>query len=113
MHEVGIIQNTLAMALKQAEREGARHIHALRMRVGVMSGVVRDALDFAFEVAVKGTLAEGARLVVEDVPVGCLCRSCRREFEPLVDSFECPSCHGTDLDLCHGREIELASLEVS
>ena len=113
MHEVGIMQNTLAMALDAAERQGGRHIHRIRMRVGAMSGVVRDALQFAFEVATPGTIAEGARLDVDEVPVGCRCRSCGREFEPGTAAFECPGCRGTDLELCRGREIELASLEVS
>lgn len=113
MHEVGIMQNALAMALKAAERQGSQHIHGIRMRIGVMSGVVRDALQFAFEVAARGTIAEGARLDVDEVAVACRCRPCGREFEPGADSYACPTCHGTDIELCRGREIELASLEVS
>ena len=50
MHEVGIMQSTLALAEQQARRSGASHIHSLRLRIGRLSGVVRDSLEYAFEV---------------------------------------------------------------
>ncbi len=69
MHEVGIMENTLAMAVKRAAEEGAHRIHRLTMRIGPLSGVVPEALEFAFVVLARGTIAEGARLEVERIPV--------------------------------------------
>jgi hydrogenase nickel incorporation protein HypA/HybF len=113
MHEVGLMQNTMKLALDSAQAQGAAEIHALRLRVGVLSGIVPDALQFAFEILRRGTMAAGARLIVEDVPAGGYCSACRREFAIQNYVFECPDCHGTEVQIVRGRELELVSLEIS
>jgi hydrogenase nickel incorporation protein HypA/HybF len=113
MHEVGIIQSMLDLAIQTAQQNKASRIHQIRLRVGVMSGVVADALDFAFEVVRQGTMAAEARLDVETVPMTCWCAKCQREFQPGDFPCECPQCHELSAELRHGRELELASLEIS
>ena len=113
MHEVGLMENALAIALKRAADEGAQHIHQLTMRVGPLSGVVAEALEFAFDVLARGTIAEGATLEVERVPILCYCSTCRLEFQPDDLFCECPGCHTPSGEVRQGRELELASLEVS
>ncbi len=113
MHEGGVAQSALDMALERAAAEGAGRIHRMTLRVGPLSGVVPEALEFAFEVVTQGTIAEGATLEVVRVPVVCFCRSCAREF-PAADLLcECPACHRPGGDVRQGRELELAALEVS
>ena len=65
MHELSIMQSALSLALDQARQAGASRVHTIRLRIGALSGVVPDALEFAFEALVPGTLAEGAKLAVE------------------------------------------------
>ncbi|MDD2709592.1 MAG: hydrogenase maturation nickel metallochaperone HypA [Verrucomicrobiae bacterium] len=113
MHEVGIIQNALAMAVEEAQKQKAGRIVRMEMRIGRMSGVVSDALRFAFEVVSQGTLAEGATLEITEAPVSCRCRACQHDFEPAPDNLLCPECGASDFELRRGREIELASLDVS
>ncbi len=113
MHEVGIIQSMLDLAIQTAQQNQASRIHQIRLRVGVMSGVVADALNFAFEVVRQGTMAAEARLEVESVPMACWCVKCQREFEPADFPCECPACHQFSAELRRGRELELASLEIS
>src|SRR5690606_38912672 len=103
----------LEVALEQADRVGAAHIHRIGLRVGALSGVVPEALEFAFELVVRGTIAEGARLELEPVPVRCSWPDCGLEFLPDVPCFECPRCRRPDARLLRGRELELAYLEVS
>ncbi len=113
MHEVGIMENTLAIALKQAAQERAGRIHRLTMRIGPLSGVVPEALEFAFDVLTRGTIAEGATLEVQHLPIICYCSTCRLEFQPDDLFCECPQCHDPSAEVRQGRELELASLEVS
>ncbi len=113
MHEVSLIQNLLAIATKTARDSGACHIHELRLRVGAMSSVVPEALQFAFEVVRKGTMAEDGCLVIEPVPAGSWCDRCQAEFVILDYSYECPTCHQMCSELRRGMELELASMEVS
>lgn len=113
MHEVGLMQNALIIALRRAAEEGATRVHRLTLRVGPLSGAVPEALEFAFEVIARGTIAEGARLEVERVPIVCYCPTCALEFQPGDLFCECPQCHHPSAEVRRGRELELASLEVS
>ena len=113
MHEVGLMQSAVEMSVAEAARRGARRVHRIKLRVGVLAGVEADALEFAFEVVTGGTPAEGARLEVDHVPVVCFCEACQVEFRPPTWVFECSRCGRMSDDIRQGRELELASLEVS
>ena len=58
MHELSIMQSALSQALEQARHAGAGKVHEIRLRIGVLSGVVPEALQFAFEVLAEGTPPE-------------------------------------------------------
>jgi hydrogenase nickel incorporation protein HypA/HybF len=113
MHEISIAQSTLDLAVAAARESGATQIHELRLRVGVMTGIVPEALMFAFEAVREGTIAETASLKVEMVPVTCWCTNCQIEFSSREMIYECPQCHQFKAELRHGLELELASLEAS
>jgi hydrogenase nickel incorporation protein HypA/HybF len=112
MHELSIMQSALNQALDQARQAGAVRVHEIRLRIGVLSGVVPEALQFAFEALSDGTPAEGGRLTIEHVPARFWCATCNREFEAIRLFTECPECHNPSGELRSGRELELASLEV-
>lgn len=113
MHEVGIMQNAIQMAEQQAREDGAQRIHVLRLRVGQMSGVVPEALEFAFEAVSQGTLAAGARLEIERVPPAAWCVRCAAEFECADYDLTCPRCLEFSQELRRGTEMQLSSIEVS
>lgn len=113
MHEVGLLQEMLEVALGHAARHGARRVHRITLKVGDLAGVVPEALEFAFEAVTCGTIAEGARLVVESVPVVCHCHRCDRDFRSDDVVALCPDCGEVSADLRQGRELILESLEVS
>ena len=112
MHELSIMQSALSLALDQARQAGASRVHMIRLRIGALSGVVPDALEFAFEALAPGTPAEGAELAIEHVPARFWCATCAREFQSDDMFAECPDCHSLSGELRAGREMELASLEI-
>jgi hydrogenase nickel incorporation protein HypA/HybF len=112
MHELSIMQGALNQALFEARQSGARRIHEIHLRIGVLSGVVPDALQFAFEAIAAGTPAEGAALTIENVPARFWCAACEREFEAANFFAECPGCHACGGELRAGRELELTSVVI-
>ncbi len=106
------MESALSTALDEARRAGASRVHVVRLRIGTLSGVVPEALQFAFEALTPGTAAEGATLAVESVPARFWCRICQREFQSDDILEGCPGCHQPSGELLAGREMELASLEV-
>jgi hydrogenase nickel incorporation protein HypA/HybF len=113
MHEIGIMESALETAAQKTRAAGATQIHRLKLRVGKLSGVVPEALRFAFEGLKAGSLAANADLEIEEVPAVCWCAGCAAEFEAPDLNYQCPRCHQPSSDLRRGREMELASLEIS
>ena len=113
MHEVGMMQNLLDAAVGRAQQEGAQHIRLMHLRVGEESGVVPESLKLAFDIVRKGTIAEEAKLELENVPVVCYCPHCQHEYQPADLLHECPKCQQQHGDVRQGKEFELAFLEVS
>ena len=113
MHEIGIVQSVLEAAVQSAQTSGANRIHQVRLRVGTMTGVVPEALQFAFEALREGTMASSATLEIETVPAVSWCGECQVEFSSEDWRYECPKCRRPSSELRHGSELELASMEVS
>lgn len=113
MHEVGLMQSALAIAIDQAKAQGAHQIHQLELAVGQLSGVEPEALAFAFEVVTPGTPAAGAKLVLRAVPALCYCAHCQQTFEPATWIYRCPSCQQLSDDIRQGKDLQITSLEVS
>jgi hydrogenase nickel incorporation protein HypA/HybF len=113
MHEVGMMQSLLKTAVEQAKRKGAEHIRLVQMRVGDASGVTLDSLEFAFDIAKKGTIAEDAHLRIDQAPTVCYCLHCGIEFQPINELNECPQCHQISAEIRQGKEFEIEFLEIS
>jgi len=109
MHEVAIMEEAVRLA---AEAAGTRRVRKLTLRVGALSGVVPDALRFAFDVVGRGTVVEGAGLEIKSMPAVCWCATCGKEFESRDLMDECPRCHDVSGDLRRGRELEIAAVEL-
>src|SRR5271170_1685196 len=92
MHELSIAMSIVELAEEEADRRGVQ-IDAVHLKLGALSGVAKEALLSCYEMACEGTLLQGSRLVVEDVPIVIFCPSCRLE-RPLTSMqlFCCPEC---------------------
>lgn len=112
MHELSIAVELVRVAEEAARAESATRILALGVRLGERSGVVRDALEFAFESAVLGTLAEGATLEIEEVPARLSCLVCGRPTPPARPlTMRCSVCGELASELSSGREMDLVRID--
>jgi hydrogenase nickel incorporation protein HypA/HybF len=104
--------NIIEIAEDEAERRGVR-VEAIHVQVGPLTGVVKEALTGAFDIAIEGTALQGARLVVEEVPIVVNCPTCRvpRQIESM-QWFCCPECNTPTSDVVQGAELQVTALEV-
>jgi hydrogenase nickel incorporation protein HypA/HybF len=112
MHELSIAMSIVEMAEEEAERRGVQ-ISAVHLTLGLLSGVVKDALLSSYEMACEGTALEGSRLLVTEVPVEVFCPVCQ-EPRKLVSTqwFACPDCGTPTGEVLHGKEMEVTALEI-
>jgi hydrogenase nickel incorporation protein HypA/HybF len=113
MHEFSIMEAALETAAEKTRAAGATQIHRLKLRVGALSGVVPEALRFAFDGLKDRTMAAKAELEIELVSAVGWCPDCAVEFAAADLHYECPRCHQSSGQLRRGKEMELASLEIS
>ena len=112
VHEVGITQSILDIAIDNARREGAKHISSLTVEIGGLSGVIPEAVEFCFEAVTRGTMAEGASLNIIHTPGKGRCLDCHAlvELDPIT--FNCSACESYNLERLQGDELRLIELEI-
>jgi hydrogenase nickel incorporation protein HypA/HybF len=112
MHELSIAMSIVDAAVEEGERRGVQ-VTAVHLRLGALSGVVKDALLFSYEMACLDTPLQGSRLIIEDVPVVIFCPKCQeKRVLKSVQMFACPECGTPSIDVRQGKELEVFALEV-
>jgi hydrogenase nickel incorporation protein HypA/HybF len=101
------------MAQEEAELRGNVHIQAVHLRLGLLSGVVKDALLSSYEMACASTALEGSRLIIDEIPVEIYCANCRTQ-RPVhsIQYFCCAECGTPSAEVTHGKELEVFALEI-
>jgi len=113
VHELSVTQSVLELALKHAERAGAKRLTKINLTVGEIAGIIDQSVQFYFDMLSKDTLAEGAELAFTIVPARFRCKSCGEEFPMQQDrTWLCPKCQAHGGKVISGREFFLASIEV-
>lgn len=113
MHELSLMESVRELTVAQARLHGASRVEAITLRIGALAGVEPDALRFAFEVVMAGSVADGAELRIEHVPAEAFCTPCELPFAATDGWCTCPRCGTISSRLLRGRELELASLQLS
>jgi hydrogenase nickel incorporation protein HypA/HybF len=112
MHELSIAMSIVDMAQEEAERRDVK-IDAVHLELGLLSGVVAEALLFSYEMACSGTRLEGSQLVIKNVPIEVYCPTCKAQKTlSSMQWFCCPECGTPTAEVIHGRELVITALEV-
>lgn len=113
MHELSIAASIVDDVTEAAAAYPGARVRSVRLRVGALAAVVKDALQFCWGVTTEGTPLEGAALVVRMLPVVVHCVACGADGEiPDVQSFRCPRCGAPAADVRQGRELEIEAIEI-
>ena len=112
MHEMSIAQSVLDIAFGEMEKCAARRVQKIKITIGEFSGVVKDALEFAFEVLTPDTPASGAEVEIEVMPMTAECATCGPVPCRLNDlNLICPTC-GDPVAIIGGREMRVEYLDL-
>ncbi|MGA8311755.1 MAG: hydrogenase maturation nickel metallochaperone HypA [Terriglobales bacterium] len=112
MHELSIAMSIVELAEEEAERRGV-HINAVHLKLGALSGVVKEALLSSYEMASADTPLQGSRLIFEEVPVIVFCPHCQTHRTlSSVQWFCCSECGTPTSEIVQGKELEVTALEI-
>jgi hydrogenase nickel incorporation protein HypA/HybF len=112
MHELSIAMSIVEMAQEEALVRGVQ-VNAVHLKLGALSGVVKEALLSSYEMACDDTPLRGSRLIIEEVPVVIFCPTCKvRRPLSSVQLFCCAECGTPTSDIVQGKELEVVALEI-
>ena len=112
MHEIGIASSILEAVEAEAQRRPQAVFRAVGVRVGELSNVDRDALDFAFSALTRDTPLANLKLDIEWCPRRERCLGCGVVFVVENHTVVCPACGGERTSCAGGAELDIAYLEV-
>ena len=79
MHELSIAMSIVEMVEEEIERRGEAHVIAIHLKLGRLSGVVKEALMSSYEIACDDSPLRGSTLMIEEVPVLIFCSGCQEK----------------------------------
>ena len=114
MHEMGIALQIIDIATASIpeDMQPAR-VEKINLKVGKLSAIVKESLNFCFEIASKETPLEGAELFIDEIPVTVRCNTCAIEWTIESPVFSCTQCGGGDIKILSGRELDIESIELA
>ncbi len=113
MHELSIALSIIEGVEEEIARRPDAHVSVVHLKLGPLSGVVKDALLFSYGLACEGTPLEGSRLDIEEIPVVLYCATCGQERPAIsMQRLRCAVCDTPSADIRRGSELEVFALEL-
>jgi len=112
MHELALTEGIRRVLEAEAERQAFTQVRTVWLELGTLSHAEPEAIRFCFDMVMKGTLAEGARMEIIRTPGKGWCMACSTEI-PLAQRFDpCPRCGGHQVQVTDGDAMRIKELEV-
>ncbi|NOR72933.1 MAG: hydrogenase maturation nickel metallochaperone HypA [Mariprofundaceae bacterium] len=112
MHEMSLCESVLRLIEDSAESNHFSKVKTVWLEIGSLAAVEPEAMRFNFDLIMKGTLVEGAKLELIEVPATAWCTACEKDVEISQRYDGCPCCGETGLTLSSGDEMRIRELEV-
>jgi len=112
VHELSLVASAFEVLEEKAREHGASRVTRVVLRVGVMSGVVPELLESAFDIYKKGTIAGSARLEIVLVPVKLRCSGCGGETVREDTDFSCAGCGSHRIEIVEGRDLFVETIDL-
>lgn len=112
MHEMSLCEGVLQVLQDNARSQGYSRVKTVWLEIGSLSGVEVEAMRFSFDLVMKETLADGAKLEIIRVPGQAWCMQCGKPVAVTERYDACPECGGYQLQVTAGDEMRVKELEV-
>lgn len=116
MHELSYTRSIVDAVVTSAEDAGAHRVQSVYLIIGELRDIVDDLFRGCFEYLARGTIASGAKVVIDKVPLTLCCRRCGAMFRADALSSQaiaCPCCAEQDYAVSSGTEFLIDRIEVA
>jgi hydrogenase nickel incorporation protein HypA/HybF len=112
MHEMSLAEGILQLVEETARREQAQCVKTIVLEIGQLASVEVSALEFCFTAVASAGPANGARLVIVEVPGAGVCQACGRQLAMETLFGVCPDCGSHRLQPTAGMEMRVREIEI-
>jgi hydrogenase nickel incorporation protein HypA/HybF len=112
MHELSVVANLFEILEEKLEAQNGKKVVRVKLRVGLLSGVVPELLRTAFDIYKKDTFADEAELDIDEVPCKIECQECGNTMIKNDYVFICDKCGSTKTITLEGNDMILETMEV-
>jgi len=112
MHELSIAMGIVEIAEREARKAGVTEIKAIDLEIGTLSGVEIESLNFAWPMAIEGSVLQNAEKRIHVIEAKAKCLECNTVYD-LKNLFDaCPKCGSHFKDVFQGKEMRVKSIEI-
>jgi len=113
MHELSIAMSILDLVEEEAARQGDARVAVVHLKLGPLSGVVKEALLSAFDLAREDTDLKDCELIIEEIPIVVHCPACGTKQSVIsMQNMCCATCATPTPEVLTGRELEVCAMEL-
>lgn len=113
MHEIGISQRILDIALQYAEEAGGGPVTDLYLVIGELSTYIDDSVQLYWDILSRETQCAGARLHFQRIRARLQCQDCGCVYGlPDGRLLTCPDCGASRIHILQGQEFRLDSIDI-
>ena len=110
MHEMSIAESVIGIVADTAIRGGLARVSAVRLEIGALAAVETRSLRFCFDSVARGTVAQGATLVIDELPGTAWCFGCNETVPLAARVDDCPRCGGARLQVTGGTDMRVKDI---
>jgi hydrogenase nickel incorporation protein HypA/HybF len=112
MHEMSLAENVLQIIEGMARSQDFKRVKTVWLEIGRLSCVEPEALRFAFEAVIDGSVAHGAILEIVEISGQGVCLECSAEATITARHEACPACGSHKVRVTGGDVMRVRELEV-
>lgn len=110
MHELSIVMSIVDLAQQEVQKAKANSVETIELEIGTLSGVEMEALNFAWQSSVSGTVLENAERIVHRPEGRAKCSGCDHLFNTNNYFDPCPKCGEFYTEIIKGKELRVKTL---
>ena len=112
MHEASIARSIAESAQKISKDEGINKIEIINLTIGKIHHIVNEVLIDIFDIIkAEYEVLKNSKIKIETKDIKIKCRICDRSSVLDEPFFLCPSCSSTDIELIHGNELHIKTIQ--
>ena len=112
MHEIGVVRQVVRTVEDFAKENDIKEVSGIVLDIGELSLVIPKYVEDIFEVTAKGSILEGAELIMNVIPGMAECEECDEIFNVIEHEGYCPNCGSFEKEILSGKDFLIKEIHV-